>query len=147
MATQSERIYEILLIEDSPADVELAKHAWSECKAVRSNIAVLENSKDAIAYLRSIEPFRQTATPDLILLDYKMPINGGVALTEIKGDPEYLHIPVLVLSGSVNSRDYLDAYRRQANCCYQKPNKLAEFIDLVCHIADAWLLRAVLPKP
>ena len=146
-ATSSpDRVFEVLVIDDNEADARLFQEAWAECRVVSTNISILKNSKDAIVYLRGVEPYKNTAVPDLILLDYKMPVNGGIALTEIKGDPDYMHIPMLVLSGSVDRKDYFEAYQRRANICYEKPNDLDGWISLVNHLAEHWFVRAVLPR-
>ena len=142
----SERIYEILVIDDNPADAHFIKHAWSECKDIRANVAILQDSREALKYVRGIGPYTKNAKPDLIMLDYRHPLNGGLALTEIKGAPDCAHLPVIVLSGSSNPRDYFEAYRMHANICFQKPIDMKQFIDLVCQVADTWLLKAVLPK-
>jgi CheY-like chemotaxis protein len=144
--TKTGRTYEILVIDDNPADAHFLKHAWSECKDVSANVQILHDSRDALRYVRGAEPYKNHARPDLIMLDYRHPLNGGLALTEIKGDPDYAHLPVIVLSGSSNPKDYFEAYRRHANICFQKPNDVQQFIDLVCQVADTWLLKAVLPR-
>jgi CheY-like chemotaxis protein len=141
-----DRAFEILVIDDNPADAQFLKHAWAECHDVRSNVSILHDSRDALRYVRGAEPYTRTATPDLIMLDYKHPLNGGLALTEIKGDPDYAHLPVIVLSGSVNPRDYFEAYQRHANVCFQKPIDIEQFIELVCQVADLYLKKAVLPR-
>lgn len=141
-----ERIFEILVIDDNPADARLFQEAWAECKRVKTHTAVLHDSKDAIVYLRGIHPYTKSAIPDLVVIDYKMPIDGGIALSEIKGDPDYMHLPVIVFSGSEDIGDYFEAYRRGANCCYQKRHDLDGLIDLVDHLAENWFIRAVLPR-
>ncbi|MBV9266396.1 MAG: response regulator [Acidobacteriaceae bacterium] len=142
----SERVFHILVIDDNPADAHFLKHAWAECKDVNSNVAVLTDSRDALRYVRGAEPYKNAAKPDLVMLDYRHPLNGGLALTEIKGDPDYAHTPVIVVSGSSNPRDYFDAYSRHANICFRKPIDAQEYIDLVCKVAEIYLLTAVLPK-
>ena len=145
MPTRNERVYRVLIIEDNEADAMLIKLAWEECTVVRSELSFLQDSRDTIKLLRGAAPYVPAPPPDLVLLDYKMPVNGGIALTEIKGDPDYLHIPIVVLTASENPRDYLDAYRRGANCCYNKPNGLNAHMKLVCEIAEHWFVKAVLP--
>jgi CheY-like chemotaxis protein len=112
--------HEVLVIDDNPGDAQLIRLAWAECSVVTSNISVLTETRDAIKYLRGVDPYEDSRIPDLILLDYKMPLNGGLALTDIKGDPDYLYLPVLVFTRSSNPEDYLEAYRRGANCCFRK---------------------------
>lgn len=142
---KSDRIFHILVIEDNPADALLIQHAWSECDDVHSEVKLLQDSREALRYVKGEDPFRGAPKPDLVMLDYRHPMNGGLALTEIKSTPEFAHLPIVVLSGSSNPRDYLDAYRRHANICFRKPMDAVEFLELVCHVAGTWLLRAVLP--
>jgi CheY-like chemotaxis protein len=144
-ATNPERTFEILIVDDNPAEAELLRYAWNECKVVRAASSILHEPVDVIRFLRGANNY-PGMTPDLIMLDYKMPVNGGVALVELKGDPDYLHIPVIVFSGSSNPRDFLEAYRRGANCCFQKPSDLEAHLDLVCEIAEHWLVKAKLPE-
>lgn len=143
---KSERIFQILVIDDNPADAQFLKHAWTECKDIRSNVEILQDSREALRYIRGVDGYKDNAKPDLIMLDYRHPLNGGLALTQIKGDPDCVHLPVIVLSGSLNPKDYVEAYRRHANICFQKPTDLQQFIDLVCQVADTWLRKAVLPN-
>lgn len=142
---KSERIFRILVIDDNPADAVLIQHAWSECDDVRTDVTVFQDSREALQFVRREGEYRTVDKPDLVMLDYRHPMNGGLALTQIKSTPELAHLPVVVLSGSSNPRDYLDAYRRHANICFRKPMDAGEFLALVCHVADTWLLKAVLP--
>lgn len=135
----------VLLVEDNLADVELFKLAAKECEEFSGGVSVLSDSKDAIVYLRRGAPYQSAVKPDLIVVDYKLPIDGGIALTEIKGDPDFMHIPITVLTGSNNPRDFRDAYARHANCCFRKPVSLDEYTRLICYIADLWFHRCVLP--
>jgi chemotaxis family two-component system response regulator Rcp1 len=144
---QAETTFEILVIDDNPGDSYLIQEAWSQCQLVRSHVSVLENSKDAVSYLRCAAPYKNSPKPHLVMLDYKMPVDGGIALTEIKGDPDFLHTPVIVISGSSNPKDFLDAYQRHANCCFRKPNDLQGILDLITNLAETWLIRAVIPYP
>jgi CheY-like chemotaxis protein len=142
----SERAFQILVIDDNEGDARLFEEAWAECKVVEAKVATLKQSKDSIVYLRGLEPYANAALPDIVLLDYKMPVDGGIALTEIKGDPEYMHLPVIVFTGSVDRKDYFEAYQRGANCCYHKPDNLDDWMSLVNHLAEHWFVRAVLPR-
>lgn len=141
-----DRIFEILVVDDNEADAQFIKHAWTECSDIKSNVTILKNSREALPYIRGGGQFGNTALPDLVMLDYRHPLNGGLALTDIKGDPDYAHVPIVVLSGSSNPRDYFEAYQRHANICFKKPIDIDEYIKLVCLVGDTYLKRAVLPK-
>jgi two-component system response regulator len=142
--------YHVLAVEDNPGDAMLIKHAWAECEVVRASVIILPESKDVVQYLRRGGPYSQQSdpTPDLIMLDYVMPVNGGIALAQLKNDPDLLVIPVVVLTGSPNPQNLAEVYKRHANCCFAKPSTLQEFVDLTCYLAEFWLKRVRRPpKP
>lgn len=145
MSATNERTYEILLVEDNPADAVLLQQRLKECEAPGKtcNVRWVKNCANVIPFLRS--PEMASYRPDLIVLDYRMPMNGGRALAELKGHPDYLHIPVVVLTGSTSPADVYDIYRRGANCCYHKPSDLDGLDALVTMLTDHWLTRICVP--
>jgi len=141
----SPRIFEILVIDDNPADARLLKEGWLECGLVKSNVRVLHDPKEAIAYLKHRNPFENAPRPDLIMLDYAMPTNGGAALAEIKADPTCQKIPAIVITGSVSPIDICDIYMRGANCCMPKPGDMQGYFNIVEKVAGYWLQSVMLP--
>jgi chemotaxis family two-component system response regulator Rcp1 len=127
-------VIEILLVDDSPADVRLTIEALKEAK-VRNHINVAEDGESAIEFLRT--PGRRL--PDLILLDLNLPgIDGREVLEEIKSDPKLAIIPVVILTTSRAEEDVLRTYRLHANCFITKPVDLQQFIRVVQSIEDFW---------
>lgn len=125
---------EILLIDDSLADVRLTVEALKEAK-VRNTIHVVYDGESAMEFLR--DPKRRR--PDLILLDLNLPgMDGREVLAEIKGDPRLSIIPVVVLTTSHAEEDILRTYRLHANCYITKPVDLNQFIRVVQSIEDFW---------
>src|SRR5258707_3680966 len=70
---------EIVLVDDDPADVELAIHALRE-NQLANHIEVLRDGEEALAFLLGDGPgsmrFREKR-PRLILLDLKLPKTDG----------------------------------------------------------------------
>lgn len=125
---------EILLVDDSPADVRLTIEALKEAK-VRNQIHVAEDGESALEFLRT--PGRRR--PDLIFLDLNLPgIDGREVLAEIKSDPELAVIPVVILTTSSAEEDVLKTYQLHANCYITKPVDLQQFIRVVQSIEDFW---------
>ena len=142
----SEQIFEILLIEDNPADARLLREGWLECDIVESNVNTLLDCRATMPYLQRRNPYESARKPDLILLDYTMPTNGGAALAAIKSHPELKRIPAIVITGSVSPMDIFDIYLLGANCCMSKPRDMQGYFQLVRKIADYWLRSAILPS-
>jgi chemotaxis family two-component system response regulator Rcp1 len=137
---------EILLVEDSPGDVELTREALADAK-VSNNLSVVGDGVEAMAFLRKEEPYAAAPTPDLILLDLNMPRKDGrEVLEEIKADQALRRIPVVVLTTSQAERDILASYNLHANCYVTKPVDLTQFIGVVRSIEDFWLTVVKLPR-
>jgi CheY-like chemotaxis protein len=142
------RPVEILLVEDSPADVALTQEALLDSK-LRNNLHVVTDGEAAMAFLRQTGSYASKPRPDLILLDLNLPKkNGREVLAEIKEDPALRLIPVVIMTVSQDERDILESYRLHANCYIRKPVKFREFIEIVKSIESFWFSIVTLPpKP
>ncbi len=136
---------EILLVEDSSADVRLTKEALKEGK-VLNNLSIVANGVEAMDFLRRKGKYAGSPHPDLILLDLNLPKkNGREVLGEIKQDPDLKRIPVVVLTISKSEEDIMKSYNLHANCYISKPVGLDKFIEVVKAVEDFWLTIVKLP--
>jgi len=140
----SERIFEVLMVEDNPADVRLAAEAWS---GVAHRLNVARNGEEALAYLRRRPPHHRAARPDLVILDLNLPRSDGrELLSELKTDPGLRRIPVIVLTTSDGLLDIQRSYDLQANCYIVKPVGLDPALSVMRAIADFWFGVVALPS-
>jgi CheY-like chemotaxis protein len=136
----------ILLVEDNPGDVRLTREGLREGK-VRNNLSVVDDGVKALAFLRREGEYAQAPRPDLILLDLNLPrLSGREVLAEIKRDPQFKSIPVVILTSSKAEQDIVKAYELAANCYITKPVDLDQFITVVKSIEDFWLTIVRLPN-
>ena len=141
----SVRRAEILLVEDNPGDVRLTKEAIKESK-VLNHLSVVRDGAEAMSFLKRREKYKDAHRPDLILLDLNLPKkNGREVLEEIKGSPDLMRIPVVILTISKDEQDILKSYDLHANCYVTKPVDLTQFINVVKSIEDFWLTIVKLP--
>lgn len=139
------RPVEILLVEDSPADVALTEEALLESK-LHNNLHVVTDGEAAMAFLRRQDPYGAAPRPDLILLDLNLPKKTGrEVLAEIKSDVSLSLIPIVIMTVSKDERDILESYRLHANCYIRKPVKFGEFIEIVKSIEAFWFTIVTLP--
>lgn len=139
------RPIEILLVEDNPGDVRLTLEAFKEGK-VLNNLSVVGDGVDALAFLRREGEYVDAPHPDLILLDLNLPKKSGLeVLKEIKEDPKFRRIPIVILTVSKDEEDILKGYDRHANCYIIKPVDLDQFMNIVKSIEDFWLTIVKLP--
>jgi two-component system, chemotaxis family, response regulator Rcp1 len=140
------RSKDILLVEDTPGDVRLAREAIRDAK-VRTNLHVVGDGVEAMAFLRREGKYADATRPDLIMLDLTMPKkNGFEVLAEIKADAGLKKIPVIIFSVSKSEGDIRHAYDLQANCYIGKPADLNGLIVVIKAIDDFWLTAATLPE-
>ena len=136
---------DILLIEDNPGDVRLAREALQESK-IQNDVHVVTDGRQAIAFLRKEGEYADALRPDLILLDLNLPwMDGREVLAEIKADAKLRRIPVVVLTVSKAEEDVLQSYDLHANCYLTKPIDMGQFMKLVHSINNFWLSIVKLP--
>ena len=91
---------QILLVEDSPTDVLMTREAFEQANLV-SNLHVVEDGVEAVAFLLRTGSYGYAPRPDLILLDWNLPRkNGREVLAEVKADASLKDIPIVVLTTS-----------------------------------------------
>ncbi len=137
---------EILLVEDSPADVLIAREALAEAKLLNV-IHVAEDGVEAMDFLYKRGKFASAPRPDLILLDLNLPRkNGREVLAEIKANEDLKSIPVVVLTTSSAEEDILRSYNLHANCYVVKPVEFDSFVKAVQSIQHFWFSVVMLPS-
>jgi two-component system, response regulator len=136
----------ILLVEDSPADAELAMRGLAEYH-LANEVLHVRDGVEALDYLYRRGAFadRPPGHPALVLLALKMPrLDGTEVLRALKADPDTQMIPVVVMTSSREEGDLHRTYALGANAYVVKPVKFHEFVDAVKQVGSFW---AVLNEP
>lgn len=135
----------ILLVEDNPGDVDLAREALESSKLYNA-LYVAEDGIDAMDFLHKQGAHGNAPRPDLIILDLNLPKKDGrQVLAEIKEDEQLKRIPVVILTSSRAEEDVIKSYNLHANCYITKPMGMKEFMHVVHSIEEFWLSIVVLP--
>lgn len=140
---------EILIVEDTPQDLELTLRALQKAK-VSNQIHVARDGAEAIEFIFCEGPHAGRKIedgPKVILLDLKLPkIDGIEVLRRIKSDPRTNSIPVVVLTSSKEQRDVVESYRLGVNSYIVKPVNFDRFASAVQELGMYWLLLNQPPK-
>jgi chemotaxis family two-component system response regulator Rcp1 len=145
MSNPQAKPIEILLVEDSPGDVLIAREALSEAKLL-NDIHIAEDGVEAMDFLHKRGKFAAAPTPDLILLDLNLPRKSGrEVLAEIKADENLKYIPVIILTTSSAEEDIFKSYNLHANCYVVKPVEFESFVQAVLSIQHFWFSVVTLP--
>src|ERR1700733_14863801 len=115
------QLIEILLVEDNEGDIELTREAFKDSK-VRNNIHVVRDGQAALDFIYRKNPYENAVRPDVVLLDINLPKKDGKkVLKNIKNDPVFKQIPVVILTSSEAEKDIVKSYELHANCYIAKP--------------------------
>ena len=140
---------EILLVEDSPEDLELTLRSLQKTK-LSNRIQIARDGAEALDFLFGEGPYagrRIEDVPKVILLDLKLPkVDGLEVLQRIKSDPRTCSIPTVVLTSSKEQRDVVESYRLGVNSYIVKPVNFEGFIAAVQELGMYWLLLNQPPK-
>ncbi|MFA5805904.1 MAG: response regulator [Melioribacteraceae bacterium] len=112
--------YEILIVEDSPAQTEQLKHTLGQHGY---NVATAYNGKEALSYLSEHKP-------QMVISDIVMPEMGGYELCRaIRKDDILRETPVILLTSSSCLEDVNEALKCGADNLMRKPydEKLLRF--------------------
>lgn len=135
----------ILLVEDNPGDARLILEALKESK-LKTQVSMVTDGVEAMAFLRREGRYANALRPDIMLLDLNLPRKDGrELLEEIKNDPSFKLIPVLVLTTSSSHDDIVSSYARHANSYITKPADMDEFLEVVKSVESFWFDIAKLP--
>lgn len=138
--------FEILVVDDEPGDLELAKLALAQGR-FQCHVTTAANGREAMAMLKREPPApTDVPIPDLILLDLNMPrMNGREFLEAVREDPRISHIPVVVLTTSEQPRDIIACYTLGAVGFVTKSADLNELFRSLHGIQEYWFSTVRLP--
>lgn len=136
----------ILLVEDSPNDIELMLAALAE-NNLANEVVVVRDGAEALDYLkhRGVFKLRGKGNPAVVLLDLKLPkVDGLEVLQAIKQDPDLRAIPVVMLTSSREEQDLTRSYNLGVNAYVVKPVEFGTFVDSIKELGLFW---AVINEP
>lgn len=134
----------ILLVEDNPRDVEMALRALQQARLANA-IHVARDGVEALDFIFCTGPHavrKLEARPELILLDLKLPrVDGMEVLRRLKSDAQTRSIPVIMLTGSTESKDIAEASRLGAAGFIAKPVNFQRLSEVTPRLDLSWMLH------
>lgn len=127
----------IFVVDDDKEDQAILGEYFAEV-GIAEKVHYFENGEAALNFLKAIRD--DEYLPRLIVLDLNMPIlNGTQTLLQLKRDPRYRKIPVIVFSTSENENERRKCLNYGADAYMVKPmsydegkkiaEKFAEYIQ------------------
>lgn len=137
MTPASAKTRRLLLVEDNPDDVFLFMRATNQ-EGKLLDVAVAGNAEEAIHALHDGGPRAEgVLLPDVVVTDIKMPGWTGIHLVSwVRSQPDFRHLPIIVLSSSQEPRDIVNAYEAGASYYMTKPSSFQGYRDLLRQLQD-----------
>ncbi|HSC07055.1 MAG TPA: response regulator [Steroidobacteraceae bacterium] len=133
---------DILLVEDNPADAELAMRALRKGK-LANHVTWVKDGAEALDFIfrKGAYAGRPDQNPRLILLDLKLPkVDGIEVLKHVKEDERTRAIPVVMVTSSQEWRDVSDSYKLGVNSYVVKPVDFEQFSETVVNAGFYWMV-------
>lgn len=136
----------ILVVEDNPVDEMLTRDAITESK-IAAKIFVVHDGSQALKYLKKQEEMGSFLDADIVFLDINIPKRNGLeVLQEIKRDRTINHIPVIILTNSINPKDMEESYKYRSCGYISKSFKISEYNEKIALVLSYWSKVAILPS-
>lgn len=137
----------ILLVDDSVNDTKLMIAALRGA-GLANSIDTCRDGAEALDYLFRRGPHQQrseASCPCVVLLDLKMPkVDGLEVLAQIRREPRFKSLPVVMITSSAEEKDMLKSYNLGVNAYVVKPVTHDQFLDAIKNVGLFW---AVVNRP
>jgi CheY-like chemotaxis protein len=134
----------ILHVEDDPLLVELVRSAFGRF-GFRGAIVSVDNVPEALERIEAM--IADGDPPSLILVDMQLREGSGLDLVrQVKTQPGWATIPILVLSNQGDPKEVTEAYALGANCYLSKNASGKDLIDSLSALYRVWCEYALLPN-
>ena len=148
MATDRTKPITILMADDDPDDRQLTKEAFDESH-LANDLRFVEDGEELLDYLHRRGKYAAPGAaprPGLILLDLNMPRKDGrEALQELKADPRFRGIRVVIMTTSKAEEDVVRSYDLSAASYITKPVTFERLVEVVKTLGKYWLEIVELP--
>lgn len=133
-----DQLVRFLLVEDDEDHAALVLRSLQKSR-VANEVDHVDDGAKALAYVRQEDEYSEKSRPDVILLDLKLPkLDGHEVLRQIKEDPRFRDIPIVVLTTSKSESDRHRAYDEYANSYLVKPVDFDQFRTMIDDLNLYW---------
>lgn len=138
----------ILVVDDNPDDLHFIQRAFEKI-GMTDPIRTVSGGIEAIRYLAGEDPYGdrlKNPFPSLVLTDLRMTRGDGFHVLEnIKKNPAWHHLPVLVMSNAEDRAEVSRCYQLGAEGYVVKPADVEELQRLLDLFRPLWLRHGVSP--
>lgn len=129
----------VLIAEDNRFDQLILKRAF---RAARLGVTMhfVEHGEALIDYLSREAGGAEAPAPAVIFLDLNMPVlNGWDAIRQLRAQPEWASIPIVVMSTLTQESEIARVYKSGANAYFTKPPGFDDMVAAIRSCTAPWL--------
>jgi two-component system response regulator len=145
---QRNRPIVILMADDDADDREMTREAFAASRLV-NDLRFVVDGEELMDYLYRRGKYADpelSPMPSIILLDLNMPrLDGREALQQIKADPAFRTIRIIIMTTSKAEEDILRTYNLSATSYITKPVTFAGLVEVIGTLGKYWLEIVELP--
>ena len=132
---QPEEIVRVLVVEDNEDDKALLLRQLRK-SGTDSHVKFIPDGKEALDFLTNLPPATPFCDLIAIFLDLGLPSMSGLeVLRRIKKLPRVANIPVIIMTGSLNPKDFEECQRLQVASFVAKPISFEIFSKAITSLA------------
>ncbi|WP_312909727.1 response regulator [Natronosalvus caseinilyticus] len=136
----------ILLVEDNLGDARLVEEVCSDL-GFGDLLHIVSTGSDALDFVNQRGEYADVPRTDLIALDWHLPgMDGKKVLDQLNNNPAHIHIPIIVITGTLSEQEVREVYASNANACISKPAGPDELEETIRAFEAFWLSTARLPS-
>ncbi|GAB3796717.1 response regulator [Spirosoma humi] len=125
----------VICVVDDQADFRFIVQKLFSLSFPQYPVILFEHGQALLNALPQLEQL-----PSLILMDRHMPVMDGYqTLLQLKQNPAYQLIPVVMMSAEANSDEIRDCYRAGANSFIRKQVEFKNQLDMITQMGQYWL--------
>ncbi|ABG38954.1 response regulator receiver protein [Paraglaciecola sp. T6c] len=128
----------ILVADDDLDDQELIQDALADNAIGTDKLRFVNDGEELTRFLADAKTL-----PSIILLDLNMPRKSGrEALDDIKQNPSFKHIPVVMFTTSDSDIDIKECHMLGCNAYLTKPNNYLDLVGSMKDLVSFWFFQA-----
>lgn len=134
--------FQILLVEDNPADVYLLRMALTNAK-LNFELNVIEDGALALDFVNRQGKDPSSRIPDLAVLDLNLPkIEGLEILQAMRSSLRFSEVPVVVTTSSSSEGERARSMRLGVEKFLTKPPDLERFLEMGTILKDILMVKS-----
>lgn len=135
----------VLMSDDDPDDHEMVQTCLMQAMP-NATLDWVMSGDQLMSYLYRNDPYANARRPDLIFMDIEMPGKRGTeVLIELKRNPFFRRIPVIMFSTSQTDIAVTEAYHNGASSYVVKASDYTQFQRSIASIVSYWSSIVLLP--